>query len=122
MKRLSGLIKAVLVLLLLSTLLISNSCSQSKPEGFAIYLTTDNYSPAQMPQMNDLSIAKKAFISGNDIVSYNYETHEIQLTTGAYQRIKSLKIPVMGEAFVVCVDKKPIYWGSSRPRYRPISS
>jgi hypothetical protein len=111
MKRLSGLITAVLVLLLLSTL-ISSGCSPSKPEGFAIYLTNADISPADMPELSQLTVMDKPIIASSDVVSYNTESHEINLTSGDYQRIKSLKIPVMGEAFVACVDKKPIYWGS----------
>jgi hypothetical protein len=72
-----------------------------------------------MPKLSDLELAGKPIISGNDIVSYRAETHEIELTDVAYQRIVSLKVPVMGKAFVICVDKKPIYWGSIST---PISS
>lgn len=112
MKRLSGFVAAGLLILSLSALFISGGCSNAKNEGFAIYLTNSDISPADMPELSQLTVMDKPIIASSDVVSYNTESHKINLTSGDYQRIKSLKIPVMGEAFVACVDKKPIYWGS----------
>jgi hypothetical protein len=119
MKRLSGFIAAGLALMSLSALFISSGCSPPKPEGLAIYLTGEDIPPSDMPNLSQFNIVDKPIIATSDIVSYNSETHELNLTAGAYQRIVSLKIPMMGKAFVVCVDKKPIYWGAFMA---PISS
>jgi hypothetical protein len=54
-----------------------------------------------------------------DIITYNAQTHELKLTTSAFERISQLDVPVRGKSFVVCVDRKPIYWGAF---WTPISS
>jgi hypothetical protein len=91
----------------------------SNGEGFAIYLTKDDISPVQIPVLSHVDITKQPIIALNDIVIYNANTHEITLTTNAFDRISVLKIPVTGKSFVVCVDKNPIYCGAFWP---PISS
>ena len=100
-------------------LLLSGGCSAPEREGFAIYLTKGDISPAQMPALSYVDMAEKPVISISDIVSYDVNTHEITLTADAFDRISNLVVPVRGTSFVVCVDKKLIYWGAF---WTPISS
>jgi hypothetical protein len=65
-----------------------------------------------MINLSHFDLATKPIIATSDIISYNAPTHEITLTAGAFERITSLEVPVRGKSFVVCVDKKPIYWGA----------
>ena len=81
-------------------------------EGFAIYLTRDNTPVADMPVLNHVELADQPLISPDDIVAYNQETHEIELTADAYQRLEELEIPTSGTAFLVCLNKSPVYWGA----------
>lgn len=111
MKRLSNLVAAGLVLIALGIPLISGGCS-TKDEGFAIYLTTGDIPPSKMEALSHVDIADKPVIASSDIISYKSSAHVIELTTDAFDRIASLKIPLSGKSFVVCVDKKPIYWGA----------
>jgi len=120
MKRLFCHIPAKLTaLIMVGTILMLSGCTTSKGENFAIYLTAGDISPAQMPALSHIDIAEQPIIAVNDIITYNAKTHEIMLTTSAYERISKLEVPVRGKSFVVCVDRKPIYWGAF---WTPLSS
>jgi hypothetical protein len=100
-------------------LLMSSGCSAPNHEGFAVYLTEGDIPSAQMPALSHVDIAEQPVIAMNDIMAYNAKTHEITLTANAFDRIYSLEVPVRGKSFVVCVDRKLIYWGAF---WTPISS
>jgi len=129
MKRLLSHFPAVITAVIVSVFLLSSGCfgqniaeespGQEFSEGFAIYLTRADISPAQMPVLSHVDIAEQPIIAMNDIVTYNSETHEISITADAVDRISSLEVPVSGKSFVVCVDRKVIYWGAF---WTPISS
>jgi hypothetical protein len=120
MKRLFGHIPAKLTLVVIvGILLMSSGCTAPKHEGFTIYLTKGDIPPAQMPALSHVDIAEQPIIAVNDIIAYNSKTHEITLTANAFDRISSLEVPVRGKSFVVCVDRKLIYWGAF---WTPISS
>src|SRR4030042_5469396 len=106
-------------LILIGTILVFSSCTISKGDGFAIYLTKGDIPPAQMPALSHVDTAEPPIISMKDIITYNAQTHELKLTTSAFERISQLDVPVRGKSFVVCVDRKPIYWGAF---WTPISS
>ena len=105
--------------ILIGTILMLSSCIISKGDGFAIYLTEGDIPPAQMEALSHVDIAEQPIISMDDIITYNAKTHELKLTTSAFERIPQLEVPVRGKSFVVCVDRKPIYWGAF---WTPISS
>jgi hypothetical protein len=88
-------------------------------DGFAIYLTKEDIPPAQMEALSHVNIAEQPMISIEDIVTYNAQTHEIELTDTAFERISHLEVPVRGKSFLVCVDKEPVYWGAF---WTPLSS
>ena len=88
-------------------------------EGFAIYLPQGDVSPQNMPDLNSVKLPTQPFIGLNDIVSFNPENCQLTLTPGAMNRIDALQIGVYGKAFVVCVDRIPVYWGAF---WTPISS
>lgn len=105
------------VLLLFAALgitILSTGCSQPNQnhEGFAIYSTKEPISPSKITALSQIKIADNPAINLNDIVSYNEVTHEITLTQDAFSRITNPNKPVWGPTFVVCVDRKPIYWGA----------
>ena len=98
---------------------LAGGCNSGKDEGFAIYLTRDDIPPSQMEALSHVEISDAPIITGEDIISYNAQTHEITLTSQAFERIVGLQVPVSGKSFLVCVNKNPIYWGSF---WTPISS
>jgi len=81
-------------------------------EGFAIYMPHDGITASEMASLSHYELAKSPVISLIDIISYAKDTHEIELTARAYARITEPIIQLSGKVFVVCVDKKPIYWGA----------
>jgi hypothetical protein len=91
----------------------------SAGEGFAIYLTKGDVPVSEMEKPSHVEIADAPVISGDDIIAYYWDTHEIQLTAASYERVMGLKVPVNGKSFVVCVDKEPVYWGAF---WTPVSS
>ncbi|APV43470.1 hypothetical protein Dform_00107 [Dehalogenimonas formicexedens] len=97
------------------------ACTAKGPatEGFAIYLTKNDISPAMLPAMNYIGLADAPLISGDDVVSYNAETHEIRLSDQAFIKITQIEVPTAGKSFVVCVDKQIMYVGAF---WTPISS
>jgi len=108
-----------LTVVLVCVLLVSSGCAATKGEGFAIYLTKEDIPPAQMETLSHVEIADQPFISIGDIITYNVQTHELKLTDTAFERISQLEVPMNGRSFMVCVDKKPIYFGAF---WSPVSS
>jgi len=108
-----------LTVVLVSVLLLSVGCNAAKGEGFAIYLTRDDVPPEQMEVLSYIGIEDKPVISVADIVRYHPRTHQMELTTSAFERISRLEVPVRGKSFVVCVDRAPVYWGAF---WTPVSS
>ncbi len=103
-------IKLIAYLLLL--ILTVGGCASQKDEGFSIYLLSPDIPVSKMPIISHLELAERPLFSISDIVSYTKETHEIELTAEAYERISKLEVPVNGRVFVVCVHRLPMYWGA----------
>ena len=115
-------LKTLLIIAALSLILLtSNGCTSRKDEGFAIYLTRQDIPVATMPVLSHVELADEPIISTDDIISYQKETHEIKLTSDAYERLAELDVPVQGKAFLVCVDRSPIYWGAFWPIFSSLS-
>lgn len=100
-------------------LVMLGGCNASRGEGFSIYLTKDDIPPQQIEALSYVEKVDQPIISMTDIITYNAQTHEIKLTAIAYERICNLEIPVEGKSFMVCIDRKPIYWGAF---WTPVSS
>ncbi len=81
-------------------------------EGFAIYLTAQNVPASQMPALSHVDLADKPVLSISDIVSYEWNTHEIKMTKEAFERLQTLQVPTSGTSFLVCVDRQEVYWGA----------
>ncbi len=119
---LTGHTRTKLVLVIAGAILLLSGCANTtntKGEGFAIYLTRENIPPAEMEKLSHVDIADQPVISIEDIITYNAQTHEIKLTDTAFERISQLEVPVSGRSFLACVDKAPIYGGAF---WTPLSS
>jgi hypothetical protein len=110
---------AAVVPLFLVLLVVACGCGTSRGEGFAICLPATEIPASQLPILSHIEPADTPLVSGADIVSYSKDTHQIELTAGAFNRVAELEVPVSGRAFVVCVDRQPIYTGAF---FTPISS
>jgi hypothetical protein len=93
-------------------ILVSSICVTSEGAGFAIYLTKQDIPPARMEALSHVKLADQPIISVEDVITYNAQTHEIKLTDEAFERISQLDVSTGGKSFIVCVDKRPIYWGA----------
>jgi len=109
----------IIGIMLLLGIFMSSICATLQREGFAIYLTKQDISPVQMEALSHADIAEEPIITISDIITYDAQEHELEITTGAFERISQLCVPVRGKSFIVCIDKNPIYWGAF---WTPISS
>ena len=103
--------------LLVVMALASSGCAPPKAGGFAISLPAEDVRTADVPwdDLSSLELEKQPIISTDDIVAYTKETHEIELTAAAYERVQglyTLRVDVDGMPFVVCVGDDRIYAGA----------
>jgi hypothetical protein len=92
---------AAISCLLLIITVYSGYIAATKSEGFAIYLTREDISPAKMEALSHVELSDQPIISVEDIITYNAQTHEMKLTPSAFERINELDIPVTGKSFIV---------------------
>jgi hypothetical protein len=89
----------------------TKTTTPAQNEGFAIYLTKDNISPFQLPALDQIKVAVTPLIALSDVINYSASTYDLTLSTDAANRISNLIVPTDGKSFVVCVNRKPVYWG-----------
>jgi hypothetical protein len=111
-------------LILIVTALILTGCIASKAGGFSIYLLAKEIPSSELStvDLNDLQLQKEPILSSDDIITYSKQTHEIEVTAVAYERIQrlySLPVEVRGMPFVVCVGRDRVYAGAF---WTPLSS
>lgn len=119
--RTARLLAVVGTLAVLAVALLASNCQPAGGEGFAIYLPIEDIKASQVTSLSALHPYTEPLVSTKDIVSYASNTHEITLTPLAYSRLDEIvgmaKVPTWGKVFIVCVDRKPIYWGAFWPMY-----
>jgi hypothetical protein len=112
-------LNVIISCILITIIICSGYTAVTKGEGFAIYLTKDDIPPNKMEALSHVELADLPILSVEDVITYNAKTHEMKLTSSAFERISKLNVPVIGRSFMVCVNKEPIYWGVF---WTPISS
>ena len=110
------------IVLLIAPILMG--CIPSEATGFSIHLLADEVPATELSiaDLTDLELQEEPILSGDDIIRYSRDTHEIELTAEAYQRIQqlfTLPAKVRGIPFVVCVGADRIYAGAF---WTPVSS
>ncbi len=93
----------------------TDSVSESTVGEFGIYLVKQEISLEQMrdTSLSELELEDTPILSVDDIVTYDWETHEIQLTDSASERITRLEGSMLGGLpFAVCVGREPVYIGA----------
>lgn len=111
------MIKRVFTLLLLPLILVAAGCQKQDSVGFAIYLLAEDMPATQLANadIQNLSVQEDPVIGMDDIVAYDLNTHEIELTRIAYRRVQdlfTLPVRVDGMPFVVRVGAEAIYAGA----------
>jgi hypothetical protein len=72
--------------------------------------------------LEELEVGDAPFLSIDDIVTYDWGTHEIELTAAGYERVAHLDVPVTtGVPFVVRVGAERIYSGAFWVGYSSMS-
>jgi hypothetical protein len=92
--------------------------------GFAIYLVQPGITAQQMRTMDldALELESAPILALNDILAYTWETHTIELSEPARERIAGLEVPVTsGLPFVACVGDERIYAGAFWVSYSSMS-
>jgi hypothetical protein len=109
--------KVRLSLIVLVIAPIVMGCIPTQARGFSIYLLADEVPATELSivDLTDLELQEEPIVSGDDIVTYSKETHEIELNAEAYDRIQqlfALPVQVSGMPFVVFVGADRIYAGA----------
>lgn len=102
----------------------STSCKGQDGGDFGIYLLGEDRPATQLADsdLETIEVQDRPVVSMNDIVSYDRDSHRMQLTEDAYHRVQELfPIPVRvdGIPFVVRVGDEAIYAGAF---WTPLSS
>lgn len=114
---------ASVVFVCLLTLMLA-ACKAETEKGFALYMVPGISDPRQVDEseLADIPLEEYPLITEADIISYDPETHQMELAEEAYARVNalfSLPVDVDGMPFVVVVGDEPIYSGAF---YTPLSS
>lgn len=90
---------------------------------FAIYLVDEETPAAELAEtaLENLKLEDTPILSAADVVAYTRESHQVELTPAAYERLVAFfdTLPVIGRPFVVCVGAQRIYAGAF---WTPLSS
>ena len=87
----------------------------SEPGEFSIYLPARRVAADQLWALEAIELEQEPILAADDIIAYDWETHEIELTAAAYERIGQLEVRLDGTPFVVCLGREPVYAGAFWP-------
>jgi hypothetical protein len=101
------------------------SVSGSSVGVFEVYLVEEDISVGEMMDANlaELQLEETPFLSVDDIVAYRWETHEIELSPSASERVAWFERSVLslgGAPFVICAGGEPIYGGALWTSYSSV--
>jgi hypothetical protein len=93
------------------------SCECSRAGGFSVYRLADDIPAIELLPVDlaDLELQREPILSGDDIITYSWARHELELTAEAYERIQQLFTPpdmVLGIPFAVCVGPERVFAGA----------
>ena len=77
---------------------------------FAIYLPATDLTMDDLVDISHIELAEIPVLSSADIQAYNAATHVIELEASMAELLDALELP--GRAFVVAIDRTPIYAGA----------
>jgi hypothetical protein len=90
--------------------------STAEPVGdFAIFLPIGDLTPDDVQPLDEIVLQESPLLSMDDIISYDVETHIIELEPAVAERWDGLELP--GNSFVVVVGVEPIYTGAFMAAY-----
>jgi hypothetical protein len=91
--------------------------SQNDVGGFSIYLVKGEISSEMILEadLDQLELEEAPILSLAEIITYTWETHEMELTSSAYARLAELQFLAKrgaGWPFVICVGSERVYGGA----------
>ena len=108
--------RAILVVSVLLALGASG-CASAEPTptepagaGFAIYLPLEDLPIDDVGDLTQVALADIPVLSMDDILTYDWATHTIELEPTTAELLDALELP--GRPFVVTVNQTPIYAGA----------
>lgn len=111
---------AVFLISISLALPLVSSCAPAKQDGFAIYLMKNvKFAYPPSTTTTPIELESEPIIDTDDIISYNWQTHEMEVVPAAYERVQKLEVSVQGRPFAVCLGQEIIYTGAF---WTPISS
>lgn len=105
---------SMMVIMILMILMVS--CTQQTKVGseysFAIYLVKDvSIREAIEVDIEDLKLVEKPIISDRDLLSYNWQTHELNVEKSLLEKLAASQ-DLIGRPFVVVAAGERIYLGA----------
>jgi hypothetical protein len=102
-------------------LLIIPGCVLTEKNQVNIYLLEDEAAyKNESARMFMVPLVSTPIISNSDIVTYDSEQHQIELTPSSFEKLKNIGVPVNGgRSFIVCVGIVRVYMGAL---WSPLSS
>ena len=99
--------------------------SESPAGVFDVYLVKQDISPQEMmnADLTELQLDEPPLLTVDDIVAYSWDTHEMELTASAFERIAWLertRLSMAGLPFVVYAGGEPIYGGALWTSYSSV--
>lgn len=118
---LSRTIMTGLLTTLMLFMLTIPGCASIVKDQVNIYLITDESAyKGESNRMFMVPLASQPIIASSDIVTYDSEQHQMELTSSAFAKLKTLEVPVnVGLSFIVCVGIVRVYMGAF---WSPLSS
>lgn len=106
-----------LSVILFLTALVLMGCIPPKARGFSMYLLADEIPATELlpVDLKDLELQEEPILPSDDIITYSWARHEIELTAEGYERIQqlfTLPAKVHGIPFVVCIGTDRVYAGA----------
>jgi hypothetical protein len=88
----------------------------AEPVGnFAIYMPAGELSIDEAQSFDEIALQDSPVLSSDDIISYDADSHVIELEPSVAERWDGLELP--GTLFVAVVGKEPIYTGAFMAAY-----
>ena len=108
------MIRPLVMMVTVLALFLASGCGTRPIAALDIRLLAADIRP------RDLAIAShpshlrlgEILVSSDEILSYRAETHCLRLSGDAWDRLQTLRVPVGGIPFAVCLDGQPVYAGA----------
>ncbi len=106
---------SILIASIILLLAVLPGCGIADRNEVRVYLIINNssYNGAESERILRVNVEPQPIIASQDIVAYHWETHQIELTRPAIERLKNLSVPVdAGRPYIVFAGNTRVYMGA----------